>query len=104
MVPVVPVKIVPNLKNPLLSQLPVRQAISAALDRNQMSTSGEAGLEQPANPTGLMPGQESYLDPKYNGKLPDFGAADAAEAGQILQGAGLPQGSDGPYAHAHCQK
>ncbi len=104
MVPVVPVQIVPNLKNPLLSQLPVRQAISAALDRNQMSTSGEAGLEQPASPTGLMPGQESYLDPKYNGKLPDFGAADAAKAGQILQGAGFTKGSDGIYADAHGKK
>jgi peptide/nickel transport system substrate-binding protein len=104
MVPVVPVQIVPSFKDPLLSQLPVRQAISAALDRQQMSLSGEAGLEQPASPTGLMPGQEKYLDAKYNGTLPTFAAADPAKAGQILQGAGFTKGSDGIFADAHGHK
>lgn len=104
MVPVVPVQIVPNLKDPLLAQLPVRQAISAALDRQQMSTAGEAGLEQPASPTGLMPGQEKYLDPKYNGKLPEFPAADPAKASQILETAGFKKGSDGIYANAQGKK
>ncbi len=88
MVPVVPVQIIPNLKNPLLAQLPVRQAISAALDRSQMSTAGEAGLEQPASPTGLMPGQEKYLDASFNGKLPEFSAASPSQADSILEGAG----------------
>ncbi|HEX9067625.1 MAG TPA: ABC transporter substrate-binding protein [Ktedonobacterales bacterium] len=100
MVPVVPVQIVPNLANPLLSQLPVRQAISAALDRQQMSVSGEAGLEQPASPTALMPGQEAYLDAKYGGKLPEYPAADAAKAGQILEAASFKKGTDGIYADA----
>ena len=68
-VPVVPAQIVPNLKNPLLGQLAVRKAISAALDRQQMSVSGEAGFEPPASPTGLMPGQEAYLDAKFNGQI-----------------------------------
>jgi len=100
MVPVVPVQIVPNLKNPLLSQLVVRQAISAALDRQQMSVSGEAGLEQPASPTGLMPGQEKYLDSSFGGKLPEFGAANPTKAMQLLDGAGFKKGSDGIYADA----
>ena len=100
MVPVVPVQIIPNLTNPLLKQLPVRQAISVALDRKQMATSGEAGLEAPANPTGLMPGQESYLDAKYNGKLPAFDDANPTKAGQILEAAGFKKGSDGIYADA----
>ncbi|HEX6796291.1 MAG TPA: ABC transporter substrate-binding protein [Ktedonobacterales bacterium] len=100
MVPVVPVMIVPNLKNPLLAQLPVRQAISAALDRKQMSVSGEAGLEQVASPTGLMPGQEGYLSASYNGTLPTFGAASASQAEQILQQAGFTKGSDGIYKDA----
>lgn len=104
MVPVVPVQIVPNLKNPLLAQLPVRQAISAALDRHQMSVAGEAGLEQPASPTGLMPGQEKYLASQYNGKLPEFPAADPAKAGTILEGAGFKKGSDGIYADAQGHK
>jgi peptide/nickel transport system substrate-binding protein len=104
MVPVVPVQLVPNLKNPLLGQLAVRQAISAALDRQQMSASGEAGLEQPASPTALMPGQEGYLDPQFNGKLPDFGAADANKAAQILQAAGFTKGSDNIFADSSGKK
>jgi peptide/nickel transport system substrate-binding protein len=103
-VPVVPNQLVPNLTDPLLSQLAVRQAISAAVDRKQMSVSGEAGFEQPASPTGLIPGQESYLDSSYGGKLPDFPAADAAKAMQILDGAGFKKGSDGVYADAHGHK
>jgi peptide/nickel transport system substrate-binding protein len=99
-VPVVPNQLVPNLTDPLLSLLPVRQAISAAVDRHQMSVSGEAGFESPASTTGLIPGQEQYLDPKYNGKLPDFPAANAATAAQFLEGAGLKKGSDGIYADA----
>ncbi|MFI5274064.1 MAG: ABC transporter substrate-binding protein, partial [Ktedonobacterales bacterium] len=104
MVPVVPVMLVPNLKNPLLAQLPVRQAISAALDRNQMSVSGESGLEQVASTTGLMPGQESYLASQFNGTLPAFGPADASKADQILTAAGFSKGADGIYADAQGHK
>jgi peptide/nickel transport system substrate-binding protein len=100
MVPVVPVQMVPNLKNPLLGNVKVRQAISDALDRSQMSASGEAGLEQVASPTGLMPGQEAYLDPKYNGQLPTFGPADPTTADSTLQSAGFTKGSDGYYHDA----
>ncbi|MGO8949600.1 MAG: ABC transporter substrate-binding protein [Ktedonobacterales bacterium] len=100
-IPVVPVMIVPNLTNPLLSQLPVRQAISAALDRQEMSVSGEAGFEQPASPTGLIPGQEKYLDSKYGGVLPTFPAASPSMADQILASAGFTKGSDGIYADSH---
>jgi peptide/nickel transport system substrate-binding protein len=103
-IPVVPVEIVPNLTDPLLSQLPVRQAISAALDRQEMATSGEAGFEQPASPTGLIPGQEKYLDPKYNGVLPSFQPASASAADQILTNAGFTKGSDGIYADSHGRK
>jgi peptide/nickel transport system substrate-binding protein len=99
-VPVVPVQIAPNLKNPLLGQLVVRKAISAALDRQKMSDSDEEGFEPPSSPTGLVPGQEAYLDPKYNGKLPQFGAADPNAATQLLQGAGFTKGGDGVFADA----
>lgn len=97
-VPVVPAQIVPNLSNPLLGQLAVRQAISAALDRAQMSTSGEAGLEPAASPTGLMPGQESYLPASANGTLPQFAAANPQAADQILTTAGFAKGADGIFA------
>jgi peptide/nickel transport system substrate-binding protein len=104
MVPVVPVQIVPNLTDPLLSQLPVRQAISAALDRNQMSASGEAGLEQVASPTGLIPGQEKYLPASDNGTLPTFGAANPSQAEQILTTAGFKKGGDGIFADSKGHK
>ncbi len=103
-VPVVPAQLIPNLKNPLLSQLAVRQAISQALDRHQMSVSGEAGFEPPASPTGLMPGQEAYLSAQYNGTLPSFGPADPSGAETTLQKAGFTKGSDGIYADAHGNK
>jgi peptide/nickel transport system substrate-binding protein len=103
-VPVVPAQLIPNLKNPLLSQLAVRQAISQALDRHQMSVSGEAGFEPPASPTGLMPGQEAYLSAQYNGTLPSFGPADPSGAETTLQKAGFTKGSDGIYADAHGAK
>jgi peptide/nickel transport system substrate-binding protein len=103
-VPVVPAQIVPNLKNPLLGQLPVRKAISAALDRQQMSVSGEAGFEPPASPTGLMPGQEAYLDPKFNGQIPAVAAKDPNAAAQILTAAGFSKGSDGIFQDAQGHK
>ena len=99
-VPVVPAQLVPNLKNPLLGQLVVRQAISMALDRHEMSVSGEAGFEPAASPTGLMPGQEAYLSPQYNGTIPSFGAANPSGADALLQQAGFTKGSDGIYANA----
>jgi peptide/nickel transport system substrate-binding protein len=97
-VPVVPAQLVPNLNNPLLSQLVVRQAISKALDRHEMSVSGEAGFEPPASPTGLMPGQEAYLSAQYNGTLPSFGPADPTGADALLEQAGFKKGADGIYA------
>jgi len=103
-VPVVPAQLVPNLKNPLLGQLAVRQAISQALDRQEMSVSGEAGFEPPASPTGLMPGQESYLSAQYNGTIPSFGAANPTGADSTLQQAGFTKGSDGIYADAQGHK
>lgn len=103
-IPVVPAQLVPNLSNPLLGQLAVRQAISDALDRQAMSTSGEAGFEQPASPSGLMPGQEKYLAASYNGTLPSYGAADPAKAGQVLESAGFKKGADGIYADAQGHK
>jgi peptide/nickel transport system substrate-binding protein len=92
--PVVPAMLIPNLKNPELSKLPVRQAISAALDRQQIATSGESGLEIPASPTGLMPTQTNFAP---GGTVPPAAAASASTAAQILQNAGFTKGSDGIF-------
>jgi peptide/nickel transport system substrate-binding protein len=95
MVPVAPVTLILNQTIYPLNQLPVRQAISAALDRQQMSTAGEAGLEPVISPTGLTAGQKDFIDPQYASL--SFGAADANKAMQILTTAGYTKGSDGIF-------
>lgn len=97
MVPVAPVTLILNQTIYPLNQLPVRQAISAALDRQQMSTAGEAGLEPVINPTALTAGQISagYGDPQLTSL--SFGAPDPNKADQILTAAGYTKGADGIY-------
>ena len=76
--------------------LPVRQAISAALDRNQLDKIAENGYEPVASPTGLvLPGAKSYLDPTYANTT--F-AQNTSMSEQLLQSAGFKKGSDGFYA------
>lgn len=97
MVPVAPVSLILNQTIYPLNQLPVRQAISAALDRQQMSTAGEAGLEPVISPTALTAGQISggYEDPQFSSL--SFGAPDPAKADQYLTSAGYTKGADGIF-------
>ena len=63
--PAGPVVIYPNLTNPLLAKLPVRQAISDALNRPKLNRLAESGYEPPANPTLLAPrnaNQRAWID------------------------------------------
>lgn len=63
--PAAPVVLYPNLTNPLLKQLVVREAISYALNRKKLDQLAESGYEPPANPTLLAPGnlnQRSWID------------------------------------------
>jgi len=54
---------VPNLKNPLLSNVKVRQAMSDAIDRAKVSSIGESGYEPPANQAGIVtPTFSSWLN------------------------------------------
>jgi peptide/nickel transport system substrate-binding protein len=91
--PVLNVALVPNLSNPLLSQLPVRQAIAYALNKATISRLGEGGEQQPANQTGVItPTFQSWVNssvtqPTYN----------PSKAEQILNSAGFKKGSDGIY-------
>lgn len=86
-----------NLSNTLFKQLAVRQAISAAIDRQAISTQAEEGLEQVANPTGLvLPTNQQYLASQYANT--SYGNADAAKADSILEAAGFKKGADGIYA------
>ncbi len=84
-----------DLRDPLLSQLPVRKAISAAFDRDGFSQQSVAGFEPPVVQHGLvLPASQSYLDPAYANLSTK---AQPQQAEQYLKDAGFTKGSDGIY-------
>jgi peptide/nickel transport system substrate-binding protein len=91
--PVLNVALVPNLDNPLLGNLAVRQAIAYALNKPQIARLGEGGEQQPANQTGVVtPTFQSWVDSSVT--QPSY---DPGKAEQILKSAGFKKGSDGIY-------
>jgi peptide/nickel transport system substrate-binding protein len=71
----------------------VRQAISLALDRNQIGTIGESGYDAVSHPTGLiLPAAQQFLDPTYASAAYTY---DPNQASQLLANAGYTRGSDG---------
>ena len=97
--PTVNVSLLPNLTNPLLSNVKVREAMSYAIDRNQVSTIGESGYEPPANQTGIVtPTFSSSLD---NAALASWGNGyDPAKAKALLASAGFHAGAGGIMTNA----
>jgi len=87
--------LVPNLNKWPTNQLPVRQAISAAINRQLLASEGESGLENPVlNATGLTPQLfDAWSGPVASMTVSATGSAAAAQ--QILQKAGYTKGSDG---------
>jgi peptide/nickel transport system substrate-binding protein len=101
--PTVNVSVVPNLTNPLLANVKVRQAISYAIDRAKVSSIGESSYEPPANQAGIVtPTFASWLDSSLASKY--HYAYDPVKAKQILTSAGFKMGSDGIMANAQGQK
>ena len=101
--PTVNVSLVPNLTNPLLANVKVRQAMSYAIDRGKVSSIGESGYEPPANQAGIVtPTFNSWLDTSLAGKY-NYGY-NPAKAKQLLASAGFTMGSGGIMANAHGQK
>lgn len=91
--PVLNVSLVPNLTNPLLKQLAVREAISYAINRTEVSKLGESGYQQPANQTGvILPTYQSW----YDKSLPSV-TYNTKKAEQILEAAGFKRGSNGIF-------
>jgi peptide/nickel transport system substrate-binding protein len=91
-----------NLAKPPFNLLPVRQAMSLAIDRNQLDKVGENGYDPVAHPSGLvLPAQQKYLSPDYANT--SF-TVDTAKANQLLQSAGFTKGSDGIYADKNGKK
>jgi len=88
----------PNLSEWPLSQLPVRQAVSLAIDRNAVSADGENGQEAPAaSATGLVvPADNGYLTAQTAAyKLSP--TANVAAAKQVLEKAGYTMGKNGYF-------
>ena len=90
-----------NTKYPF-NQLPVRQAISYAINRNQLNKVGESGYEPAASPTLILPAnKKDYTAPEYSGL--SF-SVDVAKAQQLLESAGFSKGGDGIYADKQGKK
>jgi peptide/nickel transport system substrate-binding protein len=80
------------------NQVAVRQAISAAIDRQQISQTAEVGYEPVAHPTGLiLPNESKYLEPQY---AKTAYKVDLAQTASLLQTAGFHKGPDGMYVDA----
>ncbi|HLH60729.1 MAG TPA: ABC transporter substrate-binding protein [Ktedonobacteraceae bacterium] len=87
-----------NQRDPIVggaAGLPVRLALSYALDRSAIAAQATAGLEPPGSITGLvLPTAQNWLAPQY-ASLPT--TADTAMAEKYLTDAGYTKGPDGIY-------
>ncbi len=95
----------PNLEKFPTNQLPVRKAISLAIDRTALSEQAEGGLEPPVgNASGLtLPVFQQYLSPDVaSSTLPAH--PDVAAAKNVLKQAGYVMGSDGMFRTKGGQK
>jgi peptide/nickel transport system substrate-binding protein len=86
---------IPNLNKWPTNQLPVRQAISLAVNRSVLASEGEAGLENPVlNATGItLPTYSAWSAPVASKTVSATGNAAAAAA--VLTKAGYTKGSNG---------
>jgi peptide/nickel transport system substrate-binding protein len=90
--------LMPNLNKWPTNQLAVRQAVSAAINRNVIASEGEAGLENPVlTASGLtMPTFQNWAGSAGSSTVSATGSASAA--GQILANAGYTKDSAGFYS------
>ncbi len=87
--------LMPNLNKWPTNQLPVRKAISLAINRSLIATEGEAGLENPVlNATGLtLPTFAAWGAPVTS--LTNSPTAQPAQAEAVLKAAGYTKNSSG---------
>jgi peptide/nickel transport system substrate-binding protein len=96
--PVYNVMIWPNLTDPQLT-LPVREAMSYAINRNEVSKIGEYGYEPASNQTDIVkPTFASWFDSSEASKYGNAYSYDQAKAISILTAAGYKRGSNGIFA------
>jgi peptide/nickel transport system substrate-binding protein len=88
----------PNLNEWPTDQLPVREAIDLAINRQVIGSEGESGLESPlTNTTGItLPTYQAWAGPVAGMTLPAAGSAAAADS--VLTSAGYRKDSAGFYA------
>jgi peptide/nickel transport system substrate-binding protein len=97
--PVANVSVFINLKNPLLSNVAVRQAMAYAINRQKASTLGEFGYEPASNQSGIVtPTYSNWLDTSQAAKFGNNYAYNPGKAEKILEAAGFKKGSDGIFA------
>jgi peptide/nickel transport system substrate-binding protein len=97
--PIANVSVFINLKNSILSNVAVRQAMSYAINRQRASTIGEYGYEPPSNQAGIVtPTFSSWLDSSQAGSFGSNYAFNPAKAISILKAAGFKMGSNGIMA------
>ncbi|MGH3164988.1 MAG: ABC transporter substrate-binding protein [Trebonia sp.] len=88
--------LVPNMEKGPTTSLPVREAISDAIDRSYISQSVYNGYAPPTNPEGLlMPNYKNVASPQTSSD--SFGGANPAQAKKVLEAAGYKLGSDGIF-------
>jgi peptide/nickel transport system substrate-binding protein len=94
--PVAITSIVPNFQDPVVSQLPVRKAISYAVDRDQISKTVYNGYANPIATSGLIsPNFDNVADPTLKDTKFEFSTS---KAKSTLEAAGYTMGSNGYYA------
>ena len=97
--PVANVSIFINLKNPILANPAVRQAMAYAINRNQASQIGEYGYEPASNQSGIVtPTFSSWLDTSQAATFGSNYAYNPSKAISILTAAGFHKGSDGSWS------
>src|SRR5215472_12216521 len=86
---------IPNLNKWPTNQLPVRKAISLAVNRTVLASEGEAGLENPVlNASGItLPTYNAWSGPVASDTVASTGNAAAAQ--NVLKAAGYTKGSNG---------
>ena len=100
--PTVNVTLIPNLTDPQLKNVKVRQAISYAINRSQVSYTGESGYEPPANQTGIV--TPTFASSLNQPALSSWGNGyDPAKAKSLLAQAGYHM-SGGVMTNAAGQK
>jgi peptide/nickel transport system substrate-binding protein len=85
--------LVPNLTKPALKDAAFRKALATAINPDDIVTKDYGDIVQKADPSGLLPIFDKYIDKTQNAPL-NY-SFDTAKAKQMLAAAGYKAGSDG---------